>query len=76
MRVRLREILRPAGTAVERMVQGDVAVIETRGKTVADNRPARPSASGFPATHWDAAKRFPKLPDDSGRFVSESRDRD
>jgi hypothetical protein len=43
---------------------------------VVEMRPARPAAPGFPAAHWETLKRFPRFGDDSGRFVSESRDRD
>lgn len=75
MRVNLRELHRRTGTVVERVVRGEVVVIEKRGKVVAEMRPARPSAPGFPAAHWEAMKRFPKFRDDSGRFISESRDR-
>ena len=75
MRVNLRELHRRTGAVVESVVRGEVVVIEKRGRAVAEMRPARPSAPGFPASHWEALKRFPRYTDDSGRFVSESRDR-
>ena len=75
MRVNLRELHRRTGAVVERVVCGEVVVVEKRGKIVAEIRPARPAAPGFPAAHWDAMKRLPHFHDDSGRFISESRDR-
>jgi antitoxin (DNA-binding transcriptional repressor) of toxin-antitoxin stability system len=75
MRVNLRELHRRTGAVVQLAERGEVVVIEKRGRVVAEIRPARPPASGFPAAHWDAMKRLPMFPDDSGRFVSESRDR-
>ena len=75
MRVNLRELHRRTGAVVDRVVRGEVVVIEKRGKVVAEIRPPRPSAPGFPAAHWEAVKRFPTFDDDSGRFISESRDR-
>ena len=38
-------------------------------------RPAKPAAPGFPPEHWKLLKRFPKFKDDSGRFISEDRQR-
>ena len=75
MRVNLRELHRRTGAVVECVARGEVVVIEKRGRVVAEMRPARPSAPGFPPSHWEALKRFPRFADDSGRFVSESRDR-
>ncbi len=75
MRVNVRELHRRTGLVVDRVASGDVVVIEKRGVVVAEMRPARPAAPGFPAAHWEAMKRFPRFRDDSGRFISESRDR-
>lgn len=75
VRVNLRELHRRTGAVVESVVRGEVVVIEKRGKPVAEMRPARPAAPGFPAAHWEALKRFPRFQDDSGRLISESRDR-
>ena len=75
MRVNLRELHRRTGAVVELVTRGEVVVIEKRGKVVAEIRPARPSAPGFSARHWEAMNRLPKFKDDSGRFISESRDR-
>jgi antitoxin (DNA-binding transcriptional repressor) of toxin-antitoxin stability system len=75
MRVNLRELHRRTGAVVDHVVGGEVVIIEQRGKVVAEIRPARAVAPGFPAGHWEALKRFPKFQDDSGRFISESRDR-
>ena len=75
MRVNLRELHRRTGAVVESVVRGEVVVIEKRGKVVAEMRPARALAPGFPAGHWEATKRLPRFADDSGRFVSERRDR-
>ena len=74
MRVNIRELHRRTGAVVELAAHGDVVVIERRGVPVAEMRPARPPAPGFPAAHWEALKRFPRFPDDSGQFISESRD--
>lgn len=75
MRVNLRELHRRTGAVVDRAAQGDVVVIEKRGVPVAEIRPVGPAAPGFPAEHWEKLKRFPRFSDDSGRFVSEDRDR-
>jgi hypothetical protein len=42
---------------VDRAARGDVIVI---GMPVAEIRPVRPYAVGFPATHWEAQKRYPR----------------
>jgi prevent-host-death family protein len=75
MRVNIRELHRRTGAVVDSVAHGDVIVIEKRGVPVAEIRPVRPSAVGFPAAHWEAQKRYPQLDGDSGRFISESRDR-
>lgn len=75
MRVNLRELHRRTGAVVECVVRGEVVIVEKMGKPVAEMRAARPSAPGFPAEHWEALKRLPRFSDDSGRFISESRDR-
>jgi antitoxin (DNA-binding transcriptional repressor) of toxin-antitoxin stability system len=75
MRVNVRELHRRTGAVIDLVARGDVVVVEKRGVPVVEMRPARPSAPGFPAAHWEALRRFPQLPDDSGQFVSDSRDR-
>lgn len=75
MRVNVRELHRRTGTVIERVARGDVVVVEKRGVPVVEMRPARPAAPGFPGAHWEALRRFPRFRDDSGRFISESRDR-
>jgi len=60
---------------VDEVAHGEVIVIEKRGVPVAEIRPARAAAIGFPQEHWKALERFPKFSDDSGRFISEDRDR-
>ncbi len=75
MRANIRELHRRTGAVVDRVVHGDVILIEKRGVPVAEIRPVRPSPVGFPAEHWEAQKRYPQFDDDSGRFISESRDR-
>lgn len=75
MRVNIRELHRRTGAVVELAARGDVVIIERRGVPVVEMKPARPAAPGFPAAHWETLKRYPRFRDDSGRFVSESRDR-
>jgi prevent-host-death family protein len=75
MRVNVRELRRRTGAVVSRVALGDIVVIEKRGVPVAELRPARTSAVGFPPDHWNAMKRFPKLRGDSGHGISEDRDR-
>jgi len=60
---------------VAQVSRGDVVVIEKRGVPMAEMRPVRLVAPGFPPDHWKALKRFPKLPDDSGRLISTDRGR-
>jgi antitoxin (DNA-binding transcriptional repressor) of toxin-antitoxin stability system len=71
----MRELHRRTGAVVDSVIRGEVVIVEKRGTPVAEMRPARPAAPGFPASHWEALKRFPKFHDDSGKFISESRDR-
>jgi prevent-host-death family protein len=71
-RINVRELHRNTGAVVEQVARGDVIVVEKRGVPVAEIRPARPAAQGFPA---DWLKRFPKFKNDSGRFISEDRGR-
>jgi prevent-host-death family protein len=73
--VNLRELHRRTGAVVEEAARGEVIVIEKRGIPVAEIRPAQKKAAGFPPEHWKFLKRFPKMPDDSGSLISESRDR-
>ena len=75
MKVNVRELHRRTGHVVDRVIRGEVIVIENRGVTVAELRSAPPAAQGFPASHWEAMKKFPRFSDDSGRFISEDRDR-
>jgi prevent-host-death family protein len=75
MTVNLRELHRRTGAVVERVARGEVIVIEKRGKVVAEISPAANVSPGFPATHWKAVESMPRFSDDSGQFISESRDR-
>jgi hypothetical protein len=59
MRVSLRELHRRTGAA---------AAIEKK-------EPVSQSARGFAPEHWEDMKRLPRFQDDSGRLISESRDR-
>ena len=74
-RLNVRELHRRTGAVVEGVARGDVVVIEKRGVPMAEMRPAKPAAPGFPPEHWKLLKRFPKFKDDSGRFISEDRQR-
>ena len=74
-RVNVRELHRHTGAVIEQVAQGNVIMIEKRGIPVAEMRPARPSAVGFPPGHWKWLKRFPKFKNDSGCFISQDRDR-
>jgi antitoxin (DNA-binding transcriptional repressor) of toxin-antitoxin stability system len=74
-RVNVRELHRRTGAVVDEVAKGDVVVIEKRGVAVAELRPVGPAAPGFPPEHWEFLKRFPKLKGDSGKFISEDRDR-
>lgn len=71
----VRELHRRTGAVVEQVSRGEILVIEKRGVPVAELRPLRPVARGFPPGHWEFLKRFPRLKSDSGRFISEDRDR-
>jgi prevent-host-death family protein len=73
--VNLRELHRRTGAVVEQAARGEVIIIEKRGVPVAELRPPKRRAIGFSAEHWQFLKRFPKFSDDSGRFISEDRDR-
>ena len=73
--VNVRELHRRTGAVIDEVARGEVIVVEKRGVPVAEMRPARKKAVGFPPQHWEFLKRFPKFPDDSGRFISEDRDR-
>jgi len=74
-RVNVRELHRRTGAVVDEVARGDVIVIEKRGVPVAELRPARPAAPGFGPEHWNWVKRLPKFKDDSGRLISDDRDR-
>ena len=71
----IRELHHRTGAIVEEVARGDVVVILKRGVPVAEMRPVAPPARGFPPEHWDRLKRYPRFKDDSGRFISEDRDR-
>lgn len=74
-RVNVRELHRRTAAFVDEVARGAVLVIEKRGVPVAELRPARRAAPGFPPEHWNWLKRFPKLTNDSGRVISDDRDR-
>ena len=71
----VRELHHRTGAIVDEVARGDVVIIEKRGVPVAEMRPARPAAKGFPRGHWELLRKYPKLKGDSGRFISEDRDR-
>ena len=74
-RINVRELHRRTGTVVEEVSRGGAVVIEKRGVPMAELRPLGTAARGFPSSHWDFLRRLPKFKDDSGRFISEDRDR-
>jgi len=74
-RLNVRELHRRTGAVVEQVARGDVVVIEKRGVPMAEMRPPRPAAPGFPPAHWKFLQRFPKFKDDSGSLISEGRER-
>jgi antitoxin (DNA-binding transcriptional repressor) of toxin-antitoxin stability system len=74
-RLNVRELHHRTGAIIDQVADGDVIVIERRGTAVAELRPVGALAKGFPPGHWDRLKRYPKLKGDSGRYVSEDRDR-
>ena len=74
-RLNVRELHRHTGAVLDQVAQGDVVIIEKRGVPVAEIRPASGVSPGFPPDHWKSLKRFPRFKDDSGKFISEDRDR-
>jgi antitoxin (DNA-binding transcriptional repressor) of toxin-antitoxin stability system len=74
-RLNVRELHRHTGAVVDQVADGDVVIIEKRGVPVVEMRPVGPIGAGFPAEHWRFLEQFPKLEDDSGRLISEDRDR-
>jgi antitoxin (DNA-binding transcriptional repressor) of toxin-antitoxin stability system len=74
-RLNVRELHRRTGAIVDDVAGGDIVVIEKRGVPVVEMRPLERRAVGFPPEHWEYLKKFPKLKGDSGRFISEDRDR-
>ena len=74
-RLNVRDLHHRTGAIVDQVARGDVVVILKRGVPVAEMRPVSPAAQGFPPDRWKRLDRFPKLKGDSGRFISEDRDR-
>ena len=74
-RLNVRELHRRTGAVVDQVAHGEIVVIEKRGVPLAEMRPAGPAAVGFPPEHWKSLSRFPRFKDDSGRFISEDRER-
>lgn len=74
-RLNARELHRHTGAVLDRVAQGEVVVIEKRGVPVAEMHPPGAAKAGFPSGHWEFLKRFPRFNDDSGRAISEDRDR-
>jgi prevent-host-death family protein len=74
-RVNIRELHRHTGAVIDRAAHGEVIIIEKRGLPVAEIRPASVAAPGFPKEFWRKLERLPKMQDDSGRLISEDRDR-
>ena len=42
---------------------------------VVEMRPVGKIGAGFPPEHWEWLKKFPRFNNDSGKFISEDRDR-
>jgi antitoxin (DNA-binding transcriptional repressor) of toxin-antitoxin stability system len=74
-RVNVRELHHHTGATVDHVTAGNVVIIEKRGVPVAEIRPIARRTRPIPAAHWTFLEAFPKMPDDSGRAISEDRDR-
>ena len=75
-RLNVRELHRRTGAIVDEVAGGDIIVVEKRGVPVVEMCPVqRPIPKGFPTEHWEYLKKFPKFKDDSGRFISQDRNR-
>jgi prevent-host-death family protein len=74
-RLNVRELHRHTGAVVDQVTQGEVVIILKRGTPVVEMRPAAKIGAGFPPEHWEWLKKFPQFNNDSGRFISEDRDR-
>ena len=75
-RASIRDLHLRTSAIVKQVAQGHVIVIEKRGVPVAELRPLeRPSPAKMFRQLEPFLAKFPKLKGDSGRFVSESRDR-
>jgi antitoxin (DNA-binding transcriptional repressor) of toxin-antitoxin stability system len=68
-RLNVRELHRHTDAVVDQVTQGEAVVILKRGT------PVGKIGAGFPPEHWGWLKKFPQLSDDSGKFISEDRDR-
>jgi antitoxin (DNA-binding transcriptional repressor) of toxin-antitoxin stability system len=74
-RLNVRELHRHTGAVVDQVAQGEVVVILKRGAPVVEMRPAGKIGVGFPPEHWEWLKKFPQFSGDSGKFISEDRNR-
>jgi len=65
------------GSLVNEAARGEVIVIERRGVPLAELRPVRRKTPADMVREIEARfAGFPKMKDDSGRFISEDRDRE
>jgi antitoxin (DNA-binding transcriptional repressor) of toxin-antitoxin stability system len=72
----IRDLHLRTGAIVREASQGRVIVIERRGTPVAELRPIeRPSPAKVFRELEPFLAKFPKLKGDSGKFISQSRDR-
>ena len=74
-RVNVRELHHRTGAIIDAVSHGDVVVVEKRGTPVAEIRPLVQPSPGFLPSRWEKLRRFPKLTGDSGRSISDDRDR-
>lgn len=74
-RVNVRELHHHTGATVDHVAAGNVVIVEKRGVPVAEIRPITRRAARIPKEHWEFVESLPRMPDDSGRTISEDRDR-
>jgi len=72
----IRELHLRTGAIVDEAAKGKVIVIARRGKPVAEIRPVRRKTPAEAFREMESFwARMPKVKGDSGRFISEDRDR-
>ncbi len=75
-RASIRDLHLRTGAIVKEASRGKVVVIERRGVPVAELRPIQHLSPGKTFQEIESfLARFPKLKGNSGRFISQSRDR-